>query len=92
MTTYNYMSEMQQLCFRATKALKELGDDGLYDFYAAAEKGFDATANSLPYEEANKDINQSQTDAFINLKDFVEDKEYKAAEKIKEVANENIRY
>ncbi|MBO7735106.1 MAG: hypothetical protein J6S67_21260 [Methanobrevibacter sp.] len=83
MTTYNYMSEMQEMCFRATQALIVLGDKGMQDFYAAAEQGFYNRANGLSVEEANAPINVSQIDSYLATKDFVESKEYEAALKLK---------
>ena len=84
MTTYNYLSEMQLLCFRAREALKVLNDDGMKDFYAAAEVGFSERATPLTFEKANEHINQSQIDAYLRVKDFVEQKEREAAEKLRD--------
>ena len=84
MTTYNYLSEMQLWCFRAREALKVLNDDGMKDFYAAAEVGFSERATPLTFEKANEHINQSQIDAYLRVKDFVEQKEREAAEKLRD--------
>ena len=83
MTTYNYMSEMQGLCFRVTQALIVLGDKGMQDFYSAAEQGFYNRANELSVEEANAPINVTQIDAYLQTKDYVESKEYEAALQLK---------
>lgn len=84
MTTYNYLSEMQLLCFRAREASKVLNDDGMKDFYAAAGVGFSERATPLTFEKANEHINQSQIDAYLRVKDFVEQKEREAAEKLRD--------
>ena len=83
MKTYNYMSEMQRLCFRATQALIVLGDKGMQDFYSAAEQGFYNRSNELSVEEANAPINVTQIDAYLQTKDYVESKEYEAALQLK---------
>ena len=83
MTYYNYVSEMQLLCFRAREALKVLNDDGMKDFYAAAEVGFSERATPLTFEKANEHINQSQIEAYLKVKEFVEEKEREAAEKLR---------
>lgn len=83
MTTYNYLSEMQLLCFRAREALKVLNDDGMKDFYAAAEVGFSERATPLTFEKANEHINQSQIEAYLKVKKFTEEKEREAAEKLR---------
>ena len=83
MTTYNYLSEMQHLCFRAKEALKVLNDDGMKDFYAAAEEGFFTKLDGLPVKEADETINQSQIETYLKAKAFAEQKEHEAAEKIK---------
>lgn len=83
MTTYNYLNEMQLLCFRAREALKALNDDGMKDFYAAAEVGFSERATPLTFEKANEHINQSQIEAYLKIKEFAEEKEREAAEKLR---------
>lgn len=83
MTYYNYASEMQQLCFRAREALTVLKEDGLKEFYAIAEEGYYNKLENVPVEEAKQNINQSQIDAYLALKDFVETKELEAAEKLR---------
>lgn len=92
MTTYNYLSEMQLLCFRAREALKALNDDGMRDFYAAAEIGFSQQATPLTYEKANEHINQSQIEAYLKVKEFTEQKEREAAEKIREDLELEVAY
>ena len=82
MTTYNYMCEMEQLCFKAEQALKVLGDKGLEDFYASAEVGYEAKAIRLGFYEANEEINQSQIESYLRVTDFVHEKELEAAEKL----------
>ena len=84
MTTYNYLSEMQLLCFRAREALKVLNDKGMEDFYAAAEVGFSERATPLTFEKANEHINQSQIEAYLKVKEYAEQKEREAAEKLRD--------
>lgn len=82
MTYYNYVSEMQELCFRATQALIVLGKNGTKDFYSAAEVGFSKLLDELnnkPVEEVSVSINQDQLDTYISTKAFVEDQEQQAA-------------
>ena len=86
MTTYNYLSEMQLMCFWAREALKVLNDDGLKDFFAAAEVGFSERATPLTYDKANEHINQRQIEAYLKVKEFTEQKEREAAEKLREEA------
>ena len=84
MTTYNYYEQMQALSFRASMALTVLGNEGLSDFYSAAEDGFYQKLQTVSVEDAKKNITQSQIDQYLVLKDFVENKEREAAEKIKQ--------
>lgn len=82
MTYYNYVSGMQELCFRATQALTVLGKNGTKDFYSAAEVGFSKLMDELnnkPVEEVSKHINQDQLDTFVSTKEFVENQEHQAA-------------
>lgn len=82
MTNYNYVSEMQELCFRATQALTVLGKDGTKDFYSAAEIGFSKQMeelNSKPIEEVSKHVSQDQIDTYLSCKKFVEEQENQAA-------------
>lgn len=82
MTYYNYVSEMQELCFRATQALTVLGKLGTKDFYSAAEMGFLKQMDELnnkPVSEISANINQDQLDTLVSTKKFVEDQENQAA-------------
>ncbi|MBO7733369.1 MAG: hypothetical protein J6S67_12465 [Methanobrevibacter sp.] len=82
MTTYNYVSEMQELCFRATQALSVMGKDGTKDFYSAAEIGFFKQMDELnnkPVEEVSKPISQDRLDTLIATRKFVEEQEQQAA-------------
>lgn len=83
MTYYNYLCEMQQLCFRAREALKVLEDNILRIFYALAEEGFFSQLERLPVEKAKQDVNLSLIESFIRTKRYVEEKELDAAYKIK---------
>lgn len=84
MTYYNYMSDMQQFCFRITQAAIVLKDKALQDFYYAAEEGFNIHANQLSISEAKANIGQNQIEAFLRTKKFCEKKEEEAAYYIKE--------
>ena len=88
MTRYNYLTEMQDLCFRATMALSVIGDDGMKDFYLAANEGFFNQLAKMPVEEAKQNINQSQIEQYLTTKEFVETKEKEAAEFIKKTTEE----
>jgi len=88
MTHYNYLTEMQDFCFRAVMALSVLGDDGMKDFYLAANEGFFNQLSKLPVEEAQQNINQSQIDQYLVTKEFVETKEREAADFIKKATEE----
>ena len=82
MTYYNYVSEMQQLCFRATQALDGLGKIGTQDFYAAAEVGFAKLledANSKPVSEISHQITKDQADTLNSTREFVAQQEEQAA-------------
>ena len=70
MTTYNYMIEMQELCFRISQACKTMGKTGTQDVYAACEKGFYEMAKELTCEEAGSAINPDQIDTFICTQNF----------------------
>ena len=80
MTTYNYLSEMQELCFRAMMALSVTKDKGMEDFYLAANEGFFLRMDEITKEEAEKTITQSQLEQYLRTQDFVEQKEKEAAE------------
>ena len=88
MTHYNYLTEMQELCFRATMALSVIGDDGMKDFYLAANEGFFNQLTKMPVEEAKQNINQSQIEQYLTTKEFVEAKEKEAAEFVKKVTED----
>lgn len=87
MTRYNYLKEMQELCFRATMALAVINDDGLKDFYVAADEGFTTQLEKITGQEAKESINQSQIEQYLVTKAFVESKEQEAAENIKAITN-----
>lgn len=82
MTTYNYVCEMQELCFRATQALTVLGKSGTKDFYSAAEIGYSKMLeelNNMPVEQVSVHVNQDQLDTLVSCKKFVEEQEQQAA-------------
>ena len=82
MTRYNYLKEMQEFCFRAAMALAVINDDGLKDFYVAADEGFTGLLEKITGEEAEESINQSQIEQYLVTKAFVESKEKEAADVI----------
>ena len=84
MTYYNYVCEMQELCFRASQALMVTGEKGLEDFYKAAELGFYNCSKDMPIEKANETIGQSQIDAYLQTKKYAEECEDRAAYRLKE--------
>jgi putative NADPH-quinone reductase len=88
MTHYNYYEQMQELSYRATMALAVIGNEGLRDFYSAAEEGFYKKLETVSVEEAKQNINQSQIDQYLITKDFVEEKEREAAELVRAEAEE----
>lgn len=85
MTYYNYLSEMQLLCFRAIQALRVLKQKHLEIFYSAAEVGF-SKKDDLPYEEASVDVCEDELEGFLTLQEFVEKKETEAAYKLHDEA------
>lgn len=88
MTTYNYLSEMQELSFKAAMALSVIDDIGMKDFYLAANEGFYIRLEKITNEEAEKTITQSQLEQYLRTKDFVEQKEKEAAEILAKDKNE----
>ena len=82
MTTYNYLSEMQELCFKAAMALSVTDGIGMKDFYLAANEGFCNRLEKITKEEAEKTISQSQLEQYLRTQDFVALKEKEAADKI----------
>ena len=85
MTRYQYMSEMQLLCFRAIQALRVLKLKHLENFYSAAEAGF-SEKDDLPYEEAAIEVSENELEGLLSLQDFVEERETQAAYKLRDEA------
>ena len=83
MTTYNYMIEMQDMCFRISQACKAMNKRGTQDVYAACERGFGEMAKELNCEEAGRAINQDQLDIYVCTQNFCKEQEKKAAACIK---------
>ena len=83
MTTYNYMIEMQEMCFRITQACKVMGKQGTQDLYAACELGLGKMAKELTCEDAGKTISQDQLDMYACVQNFCKDQEREAAAFIK---------
>lgn len=79
MTTYNYMIEMQEMCFRISQACKALGKTGTQDVYAACEKGFREMAKDLTCEDAGRTISQDQLDMYLCTQNFCKEQTQKAA-------------
>lgn len=88
MTTYNYLSEMQDFCFKAAMAMKGIGDLVMKEFYEAAEEGYGNRLSKLSVEEAEQNITQAQIDQYLHTKDFVQQKENEAAEKLRKEAEQ----
>ena len=89
MTTYNYMIEMQEMCFRISQACKSMGKKGTQDVYAACELGFGEMAKALTCEEAGSTITQDQLDTFVCTKNFCAEQEKAAAAFIENQLSEN---
>lgn len=83
MTYYNYYEKMQELSFRACMAFNALQNKRLCDFYSAAETSFYQKLQSVK-KEAKETINQSLKNQYEEFKNFVEDIEREASEKILE--------
>ena len=83
MTTYNYLSAMQEFSYRTVMALAVLGNVKLQEFYKKAEQDYSDKLEKLSVEEAKENINPSQIDQYLRTKEFCETKEREAAEKIK---------
>lgn len=88
MTTYNYMIEMQEMCFRISQACKAMGKTGTQDVYAACELGFGEMAKQLTCEEAGSPINQDQLDTYVCTQNFCKEQEKQAAATIKNQVQE----
>ena len=79
MTTYNYMIEMQEMCFKIAQACKAMGKTGTQDVYTACEYGFGEMAKQLTCEEASSNINQDQIDTYVCTQNFCAQQEREAA-------------
>lgn len=86
MTKYGYYDQLQEICYKAVKALSvtEKENQTLIDFYSAAEKGFFHKKENMPVLDAMELINQSQRDGLAKRKAWLEEIEYLAAVKQKE--------
>ena len=82
MTTYNYMIEMQDMCFRISQACKAMNKRGTQDVYEACERGFGEMAKELTCEEAGRTITQDQLDTYVCTQNFCKVQEKQAAYKI----------
>ena len=93
MTTYNYMIEMQDMCFRISQACKAMGKKGTQDVYYACYLGFGEMAKELNCEEAGSTITQDQLDTYVCTKNFCEEQTKAAASyisnQIDNLPNEN---
>lgn len=91
MTKYEYYDQLQEVCFRAVKALSvtEKENQTLIDFYSAAEEGFFRKKESLKIKEALELINQNQKDRLNHRKAWLEEIEYQAAIKQREEQDES---
>lgn len=86
MTKYEYYDQLQEICYKAVKALSvtEKENQTLIDFYSAAEEGFFHKKENMPVLDAMELINQSQRDGLAKRKAWLEEIEYLAAVKQKE--------
>lgn len=81
MTKYEYYDQLQEICYKAVKALSvtENENQTLIDFYSAAEEGFFHKKENMPVLDAMELINQKQRDGLAKRKAWLEEIEYQAA-------------
>lgn len=81
MTKYEYYDQLQEICYKAVKALSvtEQENQTLIDFYSAAEEGFFHKKENMPVLDAMELINQKQRDGLAKRKAWLEEIEYQAA-------------
>lgn len=80
MTKYEYYDQLQEICYKAVKALSvtEKENQTLIDFYSAAEEGFFHKKENMPVLDAMELINQAQRDGLAKRKAWLEEIEYQA--------------
>ena len=88
MTTYVYMTEMAEMCYRISQACKVMEKTGTQDVYTACSKGFLEMAAGLTFEEAGCTINQDQLDTYVCTQNFCKEQEQAAAAFIKNHLND----
>lgn len=81
MTKYEYYDQLQEICYKAVKALSvtEKENQTLIDFYSSAEEGFFHKKENMPVLDAMELINQAQRDGLAKRKAWLEEIEYQAA-------------
>lgn len=81
MTKYEYYDQLQEICYKAVKALSvtEKENQTLIDFYSSAEEGFFHKKENMPVLDAMELINQVQRDGLAKRKAWLEEIEYQAA-------------
>lgn len=86
MTKYEYYDQLQEICYKAVKALSvtEKENQTLIDFYSAAEEGFFHKKENMSVLDAMELINQNQRDGLVKRKAWLEEIEYRAAIEQKE--------
>lgn len=86
MTYYCYLDEMQNLCLRASNALKVIHaeDPVLSDVYSAAEEGFFQKKQNCFAADASAPAGSAKTERLEKFRQTVADWEQDAAYKLKE--------
>lgn len=81
MTKYEYYDQLQEIFYKAAKALSitEKEDQTLIDFYSAAEEGFFHKKENMQVLDALELINQNQRNGLARRKAWLEEIEYRAA-------------
>lgn len=81
MTKYEYYDQLQEICYKAVKALSitEEENQTLIDFYSAAEEGFFRKKENMQVLDALELIHQNQRDGLAKRKAWLEEIEYRAA-------------
>lgn len=82
MTYYEYVGEMQELCFKVSQALKVLGECGLYTFYYAASKGYQFIREDLSCAEAGLDTTKDQLEVMESTAAYLKEVEKQACAKL----------
>lgn len=81
MTVYDYLDTMQELCFRASKALKVIKPDDplVSDVYEKAEEGFYRKKINCPVLDAQAPVEEASLSRLSDFKTTVQNWEDAAA-------------